>query len=146
MADGTWSFLLSSWVSSPSNFRAVATVTRADHLPQQTAALLFSEYICLAILSFPWSYSVLGLVPGVILTIATAASVQYTSLVLWRYCLAHPEIRDVCDIGKALFNGSKIAYNLTAVGFVLNNTFIGGESILTAGYSDYLNIHSTRLC
>ncbi|RYP59034.1 hypothetical protein DL771_011027 [Monosporascus sp. 5C6A] len=31
---------------------------------QQTAALLFSEYICLAIMSFPWSYSILGLVPG----------------------------------------------------------------------------------
>jgi hypothetical protein len=31
---------------------------------QKTAALLFSEYICLAIMSFPWSYSVLGLVPG----------------------------------------------------------------------------------
>lgn len=49
---------------------------------QKTAALLFSEYICLvsiirplwkvsislmnrqAIMSFPWSYSILGLVPG----------------------------------------------------------------------------------
>lgn len=31
---------------------------------QKTAALLFSEYICLAMMSFPWSYSVLGLVPG----------------------------------------------------------------------------------
>lgn len=31
---------------------------------QKTAMLLFSEYICLAIMSFPWSYSILGLVPG----------------------------------------------------------------------------------
>ncbi|KDQ50322.1 hypothetical protein JAAARDRAFT_42207 [Jaapia argillacea MUCL 33604] len=91
---------------------------------QKTAALLFSEYICLAILSFPWSYSVLGLVPGIILTIVVAASVQYTSLILWRYCLKHPEMRDVCDIGQALFGGSKLAYNLTAVFFLLNNTFI----------------------
>lgn len=49
----------------------------------QTAALLFSEYICLAIMSFPWSYSVLGLVPGLILTIVIAASVLYTSLIVW---------------------------------------------------------------
>jgi len=91
---------------------------------QKTAALLFSEYICLAILSFPWSYSVLGLVPGVLVTVATAASVQYTSLVLWRFCLKHPEIRDVCDIGKMLFGGSQLAYNITAVFFILNNTFI----------------------
>lgn len=50
---------------------------------QKTAALLFSEYICLAIMSFPYSYSVLGLVPGIILTIVTAGFVLYTSLVVW---------------------------------------------------------------
>jgi hypothetical protein len=49
----------------------------------QTAALLFSEYICLAIMSFPYSYSVLGLVPGLILTVVQAAFVLYTSLVVW---------------------------------------------------------------
>jgi len=45
---------------------------------QKTAALLFSEYICLAIMSFPYSYSVLGLVPGLILTVVVAALVLYT--------------------------------------------------------------------
>jgi hypothetical protein len=50
---------------------------------QKTAFLLFSEYICLAIMSFPYSYSVLGLVPGLILTAVVAAMVLYTSLVLW---------------------------------------------------------------
>ena len=42
---------------------------------QRTAGLLFSEYICLAIMSFPWSYSVLGLGLGLIL------------LLLFRYCV-----------------------------------------------------------
>jgi hypothetical protein len=73
------------------------------------------------------SFSVLGMVPGVIVTLAVAASVQYTSLILWRFCLKHPEIRDVCDIGRMLFGGSQLAYNVTAVFFVLNNTFIQGE-------------------
>lgn len=50
---------------------------------QKTAALLFSEYICLAIMSFPWSYSILGLVPGIILTVVVAALVLYTSLTTW---------------------------------------------------------------
>lgn len=50
---------------------------------QKTAALLFSEYICLAIMSFPWSYSILGLVPGLILTVFIAAVVLYTSLIIW---------------------------------------------------------------
>lgn len=49
----------------------------------KTAALLFSEYICLAIMSFPYSYSVLGLVPGLILTVVVAALVLYTSLIVW---------------------------------------------------------------
>lgn len=34
-------------------------------------------------MSFPYSYSVLGLVPGLILTVVVAALVLYTSLVLW---------------------------------------------------------------
>ncbi|KAF9267084.1 hypothetical protein L218DRAFT_856240 [Marasmius fiardii PR-910] len=97
---------------------------------QKTAALLFSEYICLAIMSFPWSYSVLGLVPAIICTLAIAASVLYTSLILWRYCLKHPEMRDVCDIGKKLFGGATWAYNITAVFFILNNTFIQGLHVL----------------
>ena len=50
---------------------------------KKTAALLFAEYICLAIMSFPYSYSVLGLVPGLILTAVTASFVLYTSLVVW---------------------------------------------------------------
>ncbi|KAH7106454.1 transmembrane amino acid transporter protein-domain-containing protein [Auriculariales sp. MPI-PUGE-AT-0066] len=112
---------------------------------QRTAALLFSEYICLAIMSFPWSYSVLGLVPGVILTIATAASVQYTSLVLWKYCLAHPEIRDVCDIAQKLFRGSKIAYNVFAVFFIGNNIFICALHCLVG--ARYLNtMTNNSLC
>lgn len=49
----------------------------------QTAALLFSEYICLAIMSFPYSYSILGLVPGIILTFVVAGLVLYTSLIVW---------------------------------------------------------------
>ncbi|KAF7305136.1 Protein kinase domain-containing protein [Mycena kentingensis (nom. inval.)] len=93
---------------------------------QKTAGLLFSEYICLAILSFPWSYSVLGLVPGVLVTIGVAASVQYTSLLVWKFCLKHPEVRDVCDIGRIIWGGSQWGYNFTAVMFILNNTFIQG--------------------
>lgn len=50
---------------------------------QKTAALLFSEYICLAIMSFPYSYAVLGLAPGLIMTVVIAGIVLYTSLVVW---------------------------------------------------------------
>lgn len=107
---------------------------------KKTAALLFSEYICLAIMSFPYSYSVLGLVPGLILTVAQAAFVLYTSLVVWEFCLKHPEVRDVCDIGQMLFWNSRTAWYATAVMFILNNTFIQGLHVLTI--TRYLNTMS----
>ncbi|KIJ23165.1 hypothetical protein M422DRAFT_107471, partial [Sphaerobolus stellatus SS14] len=48
----------------------------------------------------------------------------YTSLVLWRFCLKHPDILSVCDIGQLLFGGARWAWHATAVMFVLNNVFI----------------------
>ncbi|KAJ5378924.1 hypothetical protein N7509_012043 [Penicillium cosmopolitanum] len=110
---------------------------------QKTAALLFSEYICLAIMSFPWSYSILGLVPGLILTVVIAGIVLYTSLIVWRFCLRHPEIRDVCDIGQYLFWDSKIAWWGTAVMFLLNNTFIQGlHCVVGANYLNTMSDHA----
>ncbi|PGH00147.1 hypothetical protein GX51_05960 [Blastomyces parvus] len=105
---------------------------------QKTAALLFSEYICLAVMSFPYSYAVLGLVPGLILTVLVAGVVLYTSLIIWQFCLRHPEVRDVCDIGQYLFWDSQVAWYLTAAMFLLNNTFIQGLHCLVG--AKYLNI------
>ncbi|KAI7240369.1 putative amino acid transporter [Hortaea werneckii] len=110
---------------------------------QKTAALLFSEYICLAIMSFPYSYSILGLVPGIILTFVVAGLVLYTSLIVWEFCLRHPEVKDVCDIGQLLFWNQKWAWWVTACMFLLNNTFIQGLHILTgAKYLNTMSDHS----
>jgi len=109
---------------------------------QKTAALLFSEYICLAIMSFPYSYSVLGLVPGLILTFVVAGLVLYTSLTTWEFCMRHPEVKDVCDIGQMLFWGKRWAWYFTAVMFLLNNTFIMGFHCLTG--AKYLNTMSNH--
>ncbi|KAF2704526.1 hypothetical protein K504DRAFT_389866 [Pleomassaria siparia CBS 279.74] len=110
---------------------------------QKTAALLFSEYICLAIMSFPYSYSVLGLVPGLILTFVIAGLVLYTSLIVWEFCLRHPEIRDVCDLGQMIFWDSKWAFWFTAVMFILNNTFIQGfHCLVGAKYLNTITNHS----
>lgn len=104
---------------------------------QKTAALLFSEYIVLSIMSFPWSYSLLGLVPGLILTVVVAGLVLYTSLILWEFCLRHPEVRDICDIGQMLFWNKKWAWWWTAFMFLLNNTFIQALHVLVG--SQYMN-------
>lgn len=65
-----------------------------------------------------------------IVTVIFAASVQYTSLILWRLCLKHPEIRDGCDIALVIFGGSKFAYQFTSVMFIMCNVFIQGQSDL----------------
>jgi hypothetical protein len=97
---------------------------------KKTACLLFSEYIVLSIMGFPWNYSVLGLGPALVVTLIIAVIVLYTSLVLWEFCLRHPEVRDISDIGQMLFWGKKWAWWATAVMFVLNNTFIQALHIL----------------
>ena len=40
------------------------------------------------------------------------------------FCLRHPEIRDVCDVGQMLYFGWTWVWYLTAAMFLLNNTFI----------------------
>ncbi|KIV86790.1 hypothetical protein PV11_02378 [Exophiala sideris] len=138
--------VLADDVSSQDEFTKLVEMEAEDAIKyrtcswQKTAALLFSEYICLAIMSFPYSYSILGLVPGLILTVVQAGFVLYTSLIVWEFCLRHPETKDVCDIGQMLFFNSKIAWYFTAVMFLLNNTFIQGLHILTI--SRYLNTMS----
>lgn len=95
-------------------------------------------------MSFPYSYSVLGLVPGLILTAAQAGFVLYTSLVVWEFCLRHPEVRDVCDIGQMLFWNSKVVWYLTAIMFVLNNTFIQGlHCLVISRYLNTMTHHAT---
>lgn len=94
-------------------------------------------------MSFPYSYSVLGLVPGLILTVVVAGLVLYTSLIVWEFCLRHPEVRDVCDIGQMLYWNQKWAWYFTAVMFILNNTFIQGfHCLVGAKYLNTITEHS----
>ena len=94
-------------------------------------------------MSFPYSYSVLGLVPGLILTVVVAALVLYTSLIVWEFCLRHPEVRDVCDLGQMLFYNWKWVWYATAAMFLLNNTFIQALHVLTgAKYLNTMTNHS----
>ncbi|KAL6452769.1 mtr N amino acid transport system protein [Candida maltosa Xu316] len=96
---------------------------------QKTAGLLFSEYICLAIMSFPWSYSVLGLGLGLIVTVIVSLLCLYTGLIIADYCAAYPHLTDVCDIGRHLI-GPKWVWYATAVAFLLNNTLIQALHVL----------------
>ena len=56
------------------------------------------------------------------------------------FCMRHPEVKDVCDVGQMLFWNSKAAWWFTGVMFVLNNTFIQGFHCLVG--AKYLNTMS----
>ena len=103
----------------------------------RAAGLMLSEYIVIAILSFPSSYAVLGMAGGVIATLGIGLCVLYTSHVvsvlvslsfltkgssqLWRFCLANPHIKDIVEISRQIFGGSRIVYEVTMIAFLLNN-------------------------
>ncbi|KAI5953263.1 hypothetical protein KGF54_002634 [Candida jiufengensis] len=113
---------------------------------QKTAGLLFSEYICLAIMSFPWSYSVLGLGLGLIVTVIVSLLCLYTGLIISDYCAAYPHLTNVCDIGQHLIFGSKWVWYATAAAFLLNNTLIQALHVLVG--AKYWNTISdnTTIC
>lgn len=93
---------------------------------KKTAAVLFGEYVCLAIMSFPASFLALGMVGGIIATLGIGVVTLYTSMTLWKFQMKHPECRDICDIGYKLFGNSRIAYELTTFGLLANNLMILG--------------------
>jgi len=109
---------------------------------QEAAGLMCTEYIVIAILSFPSSYSALGMAGGVITTIIVGLTVLYTSHVLWRYCMAHPESTDIIDLSARLFPPKyrKIVYPIVATAFLLNNLFIAGLHVLAGSVA--LNVLS----
>jgi len=116
-------------LDSPSTSISTSSVNTTQSQPTKkcswirTTSILFSQYICLAIMSFPHSYSVLGLVPGLILTIVTALTVAYTSYTVWRMCIRYPSCKNIIDIASILF-GNKWGKYFTIVLFLLNNTFV----------------------
>ena len=66
-------------------------------------------------MSFPYSYSVLGLVPGLIVTVVVAMSVLYTSLIVW-YVTILPEFPDVFAL---IFIGNSVSVIPNFVTFVM---------------------------
>lgn len=107
---------------------------------KKCACILFGEYVCLAILSFPWAFNTLGMAGGILSTLGLGLIALYTSMTLWRYCMLHPHMLHIADFGYQLFGKHWLAYELTAAALILNNTFIQGLHTLTG--SEILNVLS----
>ncbi|GFZ51702.1 hypothetical protein JCM24511_09470 [Saitozyma sp. JCM 24511] len=113
---------------------------------QKATALLFGEYVCLAILALSWSWSVVGWVAGAFITFGLGLLTWYTSYVLWQYTMKHPEVKDICDIASKLFPGiPRIAYEATAIMLLLNNIFLIGFHVFT-GAKIFNTLSDSALC
>ncbi|CAO1618131.1 unnamed protein product [Sympodiomycopsis kandeliae] len=100
---------------------------------KKTAALMFGEQVCLAIMAQSWSYSVLGWVGGLLTSFFANVLFYITAMTMWRYIMAHPEgCKDITDIGYRLFGKSVIAREITAFMLLANNILLIGFHILTA--------------
>lgn len=101
---------------------------------QKTNFLLMAEYIGAAIMSFPAAFAEMGIVTALCSVFFIGITYCYTSHVLWRFCLRHGDVRDVCDIGRLLFGPryGKFGYWLTVCMFVLNNIVRVTESPVSA--------------
>ena len=66
---------------------------------------------------------------GVIATVLMGLAVLYTSHVLWRFCMAHPESTDIIDLSSRLVSPKyrKTVYYIVAVAFLLNNLFVSSK-------------------
>ncbi|ORY27871.1 transmembrane amino acid transporter protein-domain-containing protein [Naematelia encephala] len=98
---------------------------------QKTAALLFGDQVCLAIMAQAWSFSVLGWVPALITSILSGLMFWLTSITMWRFMMKHPQVRDVCDLGRLLFGNSALAYEATGFMLLANNILLIGFHTLT---------------
>ncbi|BGP12279.1 hypothetical protein JCM10213v2_000192 [Rhodosporidiobolus nylandii] len=69
---------------------------------------------------------VLGYAGAVLTTVIIGSSTFYSSHILWRFCAAHPEVRDIADAAQVLCGGRRSVWYIAFTGLALNNYFIMG--------------------
>jgi hypothetical protein len=67
-----------------------------------TAALLFGQFFTFRIWELPKAFCQIGIISSGLLSVLMSGLAAYTGLLLWRLCLRHPELRDICDVGQLL--------------------------------------------
>lgn len=70
---------------------------------QIVAILMIAEIVSNGMLSLPSSLATVGMVPGLILIIFLGVFAAYTSVLLVRFKLRHPEVHNMGDAGKIMF-------------------------------------------
>lgn len=94
-------------------------------------------------LSLPSSLAVVGIVPGVILIVFLGVFATYTSWLLVKFKLNHPEVHTMGDAGNILFG--PIGREVLAFGTVVFAIFATGGQLL-AGQIALASLSDNKLC
>ncbi|KAI1506728.1 transmembrane amino acid transporter protein-domain-containing protein [Biscogniauxia marginata] len=110
---------------------------------KRLTVVLIVEAIALGSLSMPGAFATLGMVAGVILTVAIGLIAIYTSYVVGQVKLLFPEVKHYADAGRLMMG--RFGYELIGAMFVLQLTFLVGSHTLT-GTIAFLNLTDNGTC
>ncbi|KAK4134496.1 hypothetical protein BT67DRAFT_441673 [Trichocladium antarcticum] len=105
--------------------------------------VLIVTAVALGSLSLPGAFAVLGMVPGVILTVGIGLIAMYSSYVIGQVKIKYPHISHYADVGGMLFG--KVGYEILGVMFVLQLCFTTGSHVLT-GAIMFENLSESGTC
>lgn len=107
------------------------------------AVLMIAEIVSNGMLSLPSSLAVVGIVPGLILIIFLGVFATYTSWLLVKFKMRHPEVHNMGDAGKILFG--PIGREVLAFGTIVFAVFATGGQLL-AGQIAISSLSNGTIC
>lgn len=104
---------------------------------------MIAEIVSNGMLSLPSSLAVVGIVPGLILIIFLGVFATYTSWLLVKFKMRHPEVHNMGDAGKILFG--RIGQEVLAFGTIVFAVFATGGQLL-AGQLAISALSNNTIC
>jgi len=95
---------------------------------QLVAVLMIAEIVSNGMLSLPSSLAAVGIVAGLIIIVFLGVFATYTSWLLVKFKLRHPEVHNMGDAGKILFG--VVGREVLAFGTVVFAVFATGGQLL----------------
>ncbi|KAI9731804.1 MAG: hypothetical protein M1834_004593 [Cirrosporium novae-zelandiae] len=69
----------------------------------QAGMLMIAETVSMGILALPHSFAVLGLIPGIILTVVCGLLATYTGYMIGQFAFVYPGVHSMADAGQIFF-------------------------------------------
>jgi len=110
---------------------------------QLVAVLMIAEIVSNGMLSLPSSLGVVGIVPGLVIIVFLGVFATYTSWLLVKFKMRHPDVHNMGDAGYILFG--PLGREVLACGTVIFAVFATGGQLL-AGQIALASLSDSKLC